>query len=115
MIDYGIYSLLVFLLAGRLDRSLRLFIATFGARAVSSVCNYTMNKKAVFKSAASVKKSLLKYYMLCIVQTAASYGLVYLLSTLCSAGSFLEILLKLAVDITLFIISFQIQRRWVFK
>ena len=115
LIDYGIYSLLIFLLAGRLNRSMRLFIATFGARAVSSVCNYTMNKKAVFKSAASVKKSLLKYYILCIAQTAASYGLVYLLSTLCSAGSLMEILLKLAVDITLFIISFQIQRRWVFR
>lgn len=115
LIDYGIFSLLVFLMAGRLERSIRLFAATFGARAVSSVCNYTMNKKAVFKSTASVKKSLIKYYLLCIVQTAASYGLVYLFSTLCSAGSLLEIVLKFAVDIILFIISFQIQRRWVFR
>ena len=115
LIDYGIYSLLVFLIGGNFSRGLRLFIATFAARAVSSICNYTMNKKAVFKSKASVSRSLIRYYILCVFQTAASYGLVYLLSSLCRAGSCLEIVLKLAVDIVLFIISFQIQHRWVFK
>ncbi len=115
LIDYGIYSLLVFLIGGNFSRGLRLFIATFAARAVSSICNYAMNKKAVFKSKASVSRSLIRYYILCVFQTAASYGLVYLLSSLCRAGSFLEIVLKLAVDIVLFIISFQIQHRWVFK
>ena len=115
LIDYGIYSLLVFLIGGNFSRGLRLFIATFAARAVSSICNYAMNKKAVFKSKASVSRSLIRYYILCVFQTAASYGLVYLLSSLCCAGSFIEIVLKLAVDIVLFIISFQIQHRWVFK
>ena len=115
LIDYGIYSLLVFLIGGNFSRGLRLFIATFAARAVSSICNYAMNKKAVFKSKASVSRSLIRYYILCVFQTAASYGLVYLLSSLCRAGSFLEIVLKLAVDIVLFIISFQIQHGWVFK
>ncbi len=115
LIDYGIYSLLVFLIGGNFSRGLRLFIATFAARAVSSICNYAMNKKAVFKSKASVSRSLIRYYILCVFQTAASYVLVYLLSSLCRAGSFLEIVLKLAVDIVLFIISFQIQHRWVFK
>ena len=115
LIDYGIYSLLVFLIGGNFSRGLRLFISTFAARGVSSICNYTMNKKAVFKSKASVSRSLIRYYILCVFQTAASYGLVFLLSSLCRAGSFLEIVLKLAVDIVLFMISFQIQHRWVFK
>ena len=35
LIDYGIYSLLVFLIGGNFSRGLRLFIATFVARAVS--------------------------------------------------------------------------------
>lgn len=115
LIDYGIYSLLVFLIGKNLERGLRLFIATFAARAVSSICNYTMNKKAVFKSKASLSRSLVRYYILCVFQTAASYGLVFLLSSLCRAGSFLEIVLKLVVDVVLFVISFQIQHRWVFK
>lgn len=115
LIDYGIYTLLVFLIGTKLSRQLRLFIATFSARVVSSGFNYTMNKKAVFKSKASVKKSLIKYYTLCVCQTALSYGAVYLLSSLCKAGSFLEVVLKLVVDIILFAISFQIQRKWVFS
>lgn len=115
LIDYGIYTLLVFLIGGSLSRSLRLFIATFAARAVSSVCNYTMNKKAVFKSRASVGRSLARYYTLCVLQTGISYGMVYLLSYLCKAGSFLEVVLKLGVDVVLFVISFQIQKRWVFR
>lgn len=115
LIDYGIYTLLVFLIRESLSRSLRLFIATFAARAVSSICNYTMNKKAVFKSKASVGSSLARYYLLCVLQTAVSYGMVYLLSCLCRAGSFMEVVLKLAVDVVLFVISFQIQRRWVFR
>lgn len=80
LIDYGIYSLLVFLIGGNFSRGLRLFIATFVARAVSSICNYTMNKKAVFKSKASVSRSLIRYYILCVFQTAASYELLYLLN-----------------------------------
>lgn len=115
IIDYGIYALLVFLIGEKLERGLRLLIATVLARAVSSMCNYTMNKKAVFKSNASVGRSLVRYYTLCVFQTAASYGLVYLLSSLCRAGSFLEVVLKLVVDVVLFVISFQIQHRWVFK
>ena len=115
VIDYGIYALLVFLIGEKLERGLRLLIATVSARAVSSMCNYTMNKKAVFKSNASVGRSLVRYYTLCVFQTAASYGLVYLLSSLCRAGSFLEVVLKLVVDVVLFVISFQIQHRWVFK
>lgn len=114
LIDYGLFTLLVFLL-GSLERGTRLFIATFAARAFSSICNYTVNRRAVFKSEAPVKQSLVRYYILCVVQACASYGLVYLLSHVCSAGSALEAILKLVVDMFLFLISFRIQQRWVFK
>ncbi len=114
LIDYGIFTLLVFLLTN-MERGIRLLIATFVARAISSICNYTMNRKAVFKSEAPLKQSLVRYYMLCVVQACASYGLVYLLSHAFGAGSFLEAVLKLVVDIFLFMISFRIQKNWVFK
>jgi hypothetical protein len=38
-----------------------------------------------------------------------------LLSTICDAGSALEVWLKVIVDIFLFLISFRIQQRWVFR
>jgi len=49
-----------------------------------------------------------------VVQATASYGLLYLLSSLLSAGSGLEAILKLVVDILLFFVSFRIQQGWVF-
>lgn len=115
VIDYGLFTLLLFLLGNRVSRPLRLFFATFFSRALSSLFNYTMNKKAVFQSKAPVKSSLLKYYTLCVCQAALSYGILYLLSTLLQAGNALEAILKLIVDIILFLISFQIQQRWVFQ
>jgi hypothetical protein len=62
-----------------------------------------------------VKQTLVRYYTLCVIQTACSYGLVYLLSALCDAGSALEVWLKVIVDVFLFMISFRIQQHWVFR
>lgn len=115
LLDYGLYILLIFLMGDKVERSLRLFIATYGARVVSSLFNYIVNNKAVFQSDAPIHKSVAKYYALCVVQTSLSYGLVYLFSSLCSAGSVFEVILKPLVDIVLFMISFQIQQKWVFR
>ncbi|MBQ7954340.1 MAG: bifunctional glycosyltransferase family 2/GtrA family protein [Lachnospiraceae bacterium] len=115
LIDYGLFTVLLFLLGEHVSRTMRLFSATFASRAVSSLFNFAMNKKAVFRSDAPLKSSLLKYYTLCVCQAALSYALVFLLSTLLQAHSGLEALLKLVVDVVLFLISFQIQQRWVFK
>ena len=62
-----------------------------------------------------MKQTLVRYYTLCVIQTACSYGLVYLLSSILDAGSAVEVVLKLVVDTVLFLISFRIQQRWVFK
>ncbi len=115
LIDYGIFTLLLFLLGDKVSRTLRLFLSTFVARVLSSLFNFTMNKKAVFKSDTPLGKSLVRYYILCVCQAALSYGILFLLSALLQASSGLEAVLKLVVDVVLFLISFQIQQRWVFK
>ena len=94
-----------------------LAIATAGARLLSSVFNYTVNRRMVFRSEASVGSSLWKYYVLAVCQMALSYGLVYLFSIAVfhlSDGSLWETVIKLIVDVCLFLLSFQIQQRWVF-
>lgn len=115
LLDFGAFTLINLLIGDAMEKGARLLVATVAARIISSLFNFTMNKKAVFKSDASVGKSLVRYYMLCLLQTGVSYGLVFLLSTLFSAGGFAESLLKLVVDVVLFMFSFQIQRKWVFK
>lgn len=115
LIDYLLFTLLILLLEGKVSLGMEIFLATFLARAVSSVFNYCMNRKAVFRSDASVKKTLSKYYVLCALQTACSYLLVYLLSFLSQAGPALELLFKILVDLILFLLSFRIQQGWVFR
>lgn len=115
LIDYLIFTVLDFLLENKMARGPKLFIAYFVARAVSSLFNFTVNRKAVFRNEDPVKKTIVRYYALCVVQTACSYGLVFLLSFLCDAGYALEVLFKVIVDSILFLISFRVQQFWVFR
>jgi len=114
-IDYGIFNFLNIMLTSTMPKSTKLFIATFVARTVSSLYNYTVNRKLVFKSKTKKRRSMLRYYILAVCQVSISYGLVFLLSTVFDAGTGLEAVLKLIVDILLFLFSFRIQQEWVFK
>lgn len=91
-------------------------ICTVLARIASSVFNYTFNKKLVFGSKGSNVKSLVKYYALCIPQMLISAGLVTLMSVaLGSETAWLNTLIKLVIDTVLFVCSYVIQKKWVFK
>ncbi|MGN0505006.1 MAG: glycosyltransferase [Lachnospiraceae bacterium] len=114
LLDLGVFFLLVFLF-GRLGihENAAIFIATLGARLISSLFNYKVNQKLVFSSAE--KGSLPRYYLLCGIQLCISAAAVSLLSSLFTAGSFLKTVCKAVVDTILFFISFRIQKEWVFK
>lgn len=91
-------------------------ICTVIARIVSSIFNYIFNKKLVFGSKGSTGKTLMKYYALCIPQMLVSAGLVTLVSELVSAeAAWLITLIKILIDTVLFICSYVIQKKWVFK
>ena len=115
LIDLAIFTIIEALLLGRVDDSLRIFSATAGARVISSLFNYTFNRKAVFKSSESIKGSIVKYYILCVLQLCVSYMLVYAVTSILSLGSVMTVVAKAIIDTILFVISFRIQRRWVFK
>ncbi len=86
------------------------------ARTVSSVTNFILNKKKVFKNSEGIAKTVIKYYALAIPIMIISIGAVELLDR--SIGNSVPIittLIKMAVDLVLFICSFRIQREWVFS
>lgn len=122
IIDNALFNLLHFLLFA-LSTSMSLLLSTGIARAVSSVFNYVVNRNAVFKSKEGIKKTALKYYILCAIQLACSYGLVFLASVLLLTGNLLSEgtvlfwtgVIKIVVDLFLFLASYQIQKKWVFK
>jgi glycosyltransferase involved in cell wall biosynthesis len=115
LIDLAMFSVVGAILVGRVSDSLRIFLATVIARAVSSLFNYTFNRKAVFKSKSGVAKTMVKYYILCVCQLCVSYLLVYTVTELLTLGMAATVVAKAVIDVGLFLISFQIQRRWVFR
>lgn len=114
VIDIVLFAVVNYLTAG-LGSELSILVSTVAARAVSSFYNFNFNRKAVFNSKSAVKSSIVKYYTLCVVQMILSYVLVLAINTLLSAGNILTVVSKIVVDTVLFLISFQIQRAWVFK
>lgn len=117
LVDILIFTVLNLLLAGAdIETAMRLFLATASARMISSLCNYLMNKGIVFHSRESARSTLPKYYLLCVCQAAASYGLVYLAAVLMHLGGGIwETVVKMIIDLGLFFASFRIQQKWIFK
>lgn len=79
VLDVALFALMDWLLRG-FSAELRLLGATVIARACSSLCNFAANRTLVFENREHPGPAMVRYYLLCIVQTAASYGGVYLLS-----------------------------------
>ena len=82
------------------------------ARILSSLFNFFVNKNVVFNNESNTNTTMVKYYTLAVIQMTISYLGVYILSKLFFINS---TAIKLFVDITLFVISFQIQSEWIFS
>lgn len=87
-------------------------VAAILARILSSLFNFAANRTVVFRSKDGVGKTMVKYYALWIVQLAASIGLSFGLSALLSWPFEWA---TLPVNLFLALISFFVQRSWVFR
>ncbi len=85
--------------------------STVLARACSALVNFLLNRHVVFR-AGDTAHSAVRYAILCVLQAAASAALVTGLHLL--APGVPAVLVKVIVDVALFFISFQVQRRWIF-
>lgn len=85
-------------------------IASLLARTASSIYNFKINEKIVFKNKS--KNSLIKYFILVIIQMFVS---AFVVSGLFKMTHLNSTLLKIMVDLVIFVINFIIQREWVFK
>ena len=119
-LKYGLSSLLsalidlsVFAFAERLLplAGSRILAATVIARVISSLFNYWFNRRLVFGDRGSARSSLPKYYALCAAVMLCSAGLVTLFSFLPVPPA----LIKIVVDSVLYLLNYQVQRRYIFK
>lgn len=111
LLDIAIFTVSLFLLRGFFPVHYILY-ATAAARVCSSLFNYFANKHLVF-CAGSEKRTMLRYYVLALLQMAASGLLVSYIYFMSSGAG--ETVIKILVDTVLFFMSFMIQRSWVFK
>lgn len=108
IVDISVFTLLIYLLKNYSTNSI--FLASFLSRFMSSLFNFFMNKAFVFKK--GDKTSLIKYFLLVIIQITLSASLVTITKKV-----LLQInvtLIKLVVDIFLFIFSYYIQKKYIF-
>ena len=109
VLDLGIYYLA--LQFGHVS----IAVATVIARVISSFYNFNLNRMMVFKSEEGYGTTMARYYALCVVQMLASAGLTTLVKSFVPGGAGVATVCKACVDTFLFVISYQIQKRWVFK
>ena len=111
IIDLSLFKVFTVILASLSD-NIQIIAATIAARVISAFYNFEMNKRGVFKSAGKVKPQAAKYLFLSVVQMLASAGIVVALNYIFGGSKLIE---KIIADTVLFLISYQIQLRWVFK
>ena len=92
--------------------STAIFVSTAAARVISSLWNYFLNRKVVFQSRANGAVTLVKYYALAAAMLILSAGGVSLFTWLTHWNS---TVIKVPIDMLLFLIGFPIQKHWVFR
>ena len=117
VVDLGIFWLLSVLFGTAASWLIYLYTAI--ARLLSSLTNFTLNRRVVFGSSGPVGRTLVRYYTLAIPQLLVSAFLVDRLAAglfqTAPNGEFWTTVVKAVVDTLLFFISFRIQREWVFR
>ncbi len=121
--DYGLYLLINNLLKGVspvLEQGIRLGVvsllprialAIVLSRLLSGILNFFLNKQFVFSDHSSLGQSLPRYLVVFFLVMALSAALT---SSLHLWMGWSENMVKVPVDIVLFFVSYQLQRKWVF-
>ncbi len=88
-----------------------IILATIFARILSSLYNYLINSRFVFKHYS--KNSIIQYYILVIIQMMISAISVYIINKLFISLNVTVV--KFFIDIIIFIVNYIIQRNIIFK
>lgn len=105
IIDYTIYSILFLL-------TKQLIFSNITARVISGTVNYIINKNIVFKSQKSVVQSAIYYAFLAATILILNTLILKSLVTFIGLNAFLA---KIITEVVLFVLSYTVQKRFVFK
>ena len=117
VVELALVPAITMLCAGRMKDAMVTITASTGARVLSSLVNYYMNKKLVFNSKVSTAKSMFRYTLLAILCWALQTAMVSAIYTIFKIGVDQELLRTLVhggVMVVLFVMNYVVQQRWVF-
>lgn len=106
VVDYTVFVLLLSLMPSQL------ILANLGARLISATVNFSMNRRIVFKSNKAIFKSAIQYLVLAILIISIN---TILLSFIVYNLHINQYFAKILVEGLLFVISWLIQRYFVFN
>ena len=120
IVDNSLYAFFLWLIRNYLTvipASIWEGVALAPARILSSILNFTLNKKFAFHNNDKYSKTVWKYYSICIPQMITTMVLLPLFSHWIGLadGSFANVALKIVIEMFLFCLSYFIQKNWVFK
>ena len=105
-------DLVIFTILSNSSKSLLIIeLSTIVARVISTTINFTINKKLVFQTIGNTKKELILFFILFLWKMLFSGFLVWLFKFV----NINQTLLKVIVDVSLFLITYQIQNKLIFK
>ncbi len=105
LVDYSWYSAVLFF-------SGNVRFANISARSVSSVLNFILNKKVVFKNKDNIFFSAAKYFLLAFVILTVNTELLELMVKKLKINGYIA---KIAIEMIMFMFSWTMQRCFVFK
>lgn len=106
IVDYGVFAVM------HLSFPRLLIESVVTARILSSIVNFIINRKIVFRQKGTVAHAAFRYYALVVFIMLSSYGLIWTLSGPLGLNVFFA---KIITDIFLSIISFFAQRELVYS
>ena len=113
LVDFSLYSLLYFVLTkSGFEWEHTALMCHAIARVFSASVNFTINYHLVFKKRETVWKALLKYTGLALFILFGGMGILWVLTELWGWNPYLA---KIIVEVTMFIVSWLVQRLFVFR
>lgn len=112
ILDLSLFTVFNILLKQSIS-DISIIMATVLARIISSFINYLMNRNGVFKKNTNKidTTTLVKYYILVVIQMFVSASLVLGLYKVTNIN---ETLIKIPVDIVIFLVNYFIQKHFIF-
>lgn len=113
LVDFAVYKLIILIFPETVPKDASIvWIPVLGARLISSTVNFIINRNVIFAKGrkGNLRRQIIGYYLLAAFVLAGNIAII----SLCHSLG-IDITLSYFISLIMFIVSFPIQKRWIFK